>query len=238
MIGLKLPLHRRRLFRSFLHVKFNSAAVTFMELFVQPTGRSIHLERGTDLVGILQKSAVPMSHSYWAAAIKKGDEVRVSGLLGSAYLRNDHQGHMLCVAGEQRPPSTLYPSRIESRRNEKFNPRLFRSGRAAGPIRPAMATGPGGSKSEYSSSYYRELSHHQSIYSGRLGRVCGGEKLGRHARVARLPLRFFCDGGADYQSSDIQGCSTKAHLRRRLLTRHGVAKASGPDAKLADQNDN
>lgn len=34
-----------------------------------------------------------------AAALKSGDTVRVSGPLGTAYLRGQHQGPMLCIAG-------------------------------------------------------------------------------------------------------------------------------------------
>ncbi|MET4577696.1 2Fe-2S iron-sulfur cluster-binding protein [Ottowia thiooxydans] len=37
--------------------------------------------------------------SYIANALKVGDAVRVSGPLGSAYLRRKHEGPMLCVAG-------------------------------------------------------------------------------------------------------------------------------------------
>jgi ferredoxin-NAD(P)+ reductase (naphthalene dioxygenase ferredoxin-specific) len=36
---------------------------------------------------------------YIASALKPGDAVRVSGPLGSAYLREKHEGPMLCVAG-------------------------------------------------------------------------------------------------------------------------------------------
>jgi len=37
--------------------------------------------------------------SYVFDELKPGDSVRVSGPLGTAYLRNQHQGPMLCVAG-------------------------------------------------------------------------------------------------------------------------------------------
>jgi ferredoxin-NAD(P)+ reductase (naphthalene dioxygenase ferredoxin-specific) len=37
--------------------------------------------------------------SYIAATLEKGDPVRVSGPLGTSYLRRQHEGPMLCVAG-------------------------------------------------------------------------------------------------------------------------------------------
>lgn len=37
--------------------------------------------------------------SYVASELKEGDQVRVSGPLGTAYLRRNHEGPMICIAG-------------------------------------------------------------------------------------------------------------------------------------------
>jgi ferredoxin-NAD(P)+ reductase (naphthalene dioxygenase ferredoxin-specific) len=95
-----------------------------MEIHVRPLQRTLHATPGVNLLEALRENDVPVSYScmagladdgllefhvrlvpqgrvtgYIANELQVGDAVRVSGPLGSAYLRLRHTGPMLCVAG-------------------------------------------------------------------------------------------------------------------------------------------
>ncbi len=70
--------------------------------------------------------------TYISRVLKVGDTVRLSGPLGSAYLRRKHAGPMLCVAAATGLAPVLDHSGRNRRRNAERDPPLLRSPLSAG----------------------------------------------------------------------------------------------------------